>query len=484
MKKLIFILIGVILAVAAFLRFYQIEPFMTFLGDQGRDAIVVKRIVTFEHFPAIGAPSSVGQIYLGPFYYYLISPFLLLFNFNPAGLGIGVAFLSVLALIYIAYEMYKEYGGLLTAVFVSFMTFSFSLVELSRFSWNPNLLPYFLFLSLYFFYKWIVGNSWIHAVLFGSFLAFAFQLHYLTMLIFVPIGGYYIYSLWLVKKKTQFIKQTIFAFGAFLFFSVPLIVFDLRHNFLNTKNFIALFTENKITSESSYFIRFQENITGFIHHTLQIETSFVLASLIVLLFIVGGILTVRKQLNMFISLNLLVVVCYLIEFTLLSSPRHIHYYGPIYLSFYFILSFFPLLLPKRKLQFLASFILVSLFVWLQFPHYYFMTEKPGNQIQRAKTVAETFDAHIMKEPIQIVALPFTETDGHYRYFLELAGYEILPLESPEQAEELYVMCFDPNNCHPLDDPHWQIAAFYNKGLADSWEAENVTIYKVIHKTND
>jgi len=50
-----------------FLRFYRLNDFAMFLSDQGRDAIIIKRILTGEHFPAIGAPTSVGQVYLGPF---------------------------------------------------------------------------------------------------------------------------------------------------------------------------------------------------------------------------------------------------------------------------------------------------------------------------------------------------------------------------------------------------------------------------------
>src|SRR3989304_699109 len=79
------------LIIGVFLLFYRLENFVTFLGDQGRDAIVVKRILTGEHLPAIGAPTSVGQVYLGPFYYYFITPWLALFNFDPAGLAFGVA---------------------------------------------------------------------------------------------------------------------------------------------------------------------------------------------------------------------------------------------------------------------------------------------------------------------------------------------------------------------------------------------------------
>src|SRR4030042_5978400 len=88
-----------VLIIGVFLRFYKFTGFVTFLGDQGRDAIIIKRILTFEHFPAIGAPTSIGQVYLGPFYYYFIAPWLLFFNFNPIGLAIGVGFFSSLFLL-------------------------------------------------------------------------------------------------------------------------------------------------------------------------------------------------------------------------------------------------------------------------------------------------------------------------------------------------------------------------------------------------
>src|SRR3989338_11349462 len=91
-----FVSILVLFLIGVFLRFYRFPEFVTFLGDQGRDAIIVKRIITFEHFPAIGAPTSYGQVYLGPFYYYFMAPWLLLFNFNPLGLAVGVAFYSSL----------------------------------------------------------------------------------------------------------------------------------------------------------------------------------------------------------------------------------------------------------------------------------------------------------------------------------------------------------------------------------------------------
>src|SRR3989338_710163 len=104
----------IIILFAAYLRFYRFSEFVTFLGDQGRDAIIVKRIITLEHFPAIGPPSSLGQIYLGPFYYYLIAPFLLFFNFNPVGPAFGAALLSLIGII-ISYFIVKRGSNYMTA---------------------------------------------------------------------------------------------------------------------------------------------------------------------------------------------------------------------------------------------------------------------------------------------------------------------------------------------------------------------------------
>jgi hypothetical protein len=96
-KAFIFVAFGITL-IAGFLRMYKLEEFMTFLGDQGRDAIVMKRLITLEDFPGIGPRSSMGQLFLGPFYYYFMAPFLIPFNFSPVGPAFGVALLSVLAL--------------------------------------------------------------------------------------------------------------------------------------------------------------------------------------------------------------------------------------------------------------------------------------------------------------------------------------------------------------------------------------------------
>ena len=86
---LLSILIG-----ASFLRLYRISDYMTFLGDEGRDAIVAREILQ-GHFTLLGPRASAGDFFLGPIYYYMIAPFLFLTNYDPVGPAIMVALFGV-----------------------------------------------------------------------------------------------------------------------------------------------------------------------------------------------------------------------------------------------------------------------------------------------------------------------------------------------------------------------------------------------------
>ena len=56
---------AIILAIAAFMRLYKIQDYMTFLGDEGRDVLVVYNIL-HGHLTLLGPTSSVGGFFFGP----------------------------------------------------------------------------------------------------------------------------------------------------------------------------------------------------------------------------------------------------------------------------------------------------------------------------------------------------------------------------------------------------------------------------------
>src|SRR5947209_4719443 len=134
-KTNIFLLI--LLCLAGFLRLYKIDQYMTFLGDEGRDAITVYNIL-HGHLTLLGPTASVGGFFHGPIYYYLCAPFFFLFNMSPVGSSIMVALLSVTT-IWLIYKIGSEFFNKTTAIVASILyAISPMVIVYSRSSWNPN----------------------------------------------------------------------------------------------------------------------------------------------------------------------------------------------------------------------------------------------------------------------------------------------------------------------------------------------------------
>ncbi len=479
MKRFYLICFIALIAIVAFLRLYRFEGFVTFLGDQGRDAIIVKRILTLEHLPAIGAPSSVGQVYLGPFYYYLIAPFLLIFNFNPVGLAYGVAFLSIIGISLSLLIIRKETNLFITLFFGLLLAFSFPLIELARFSWNPNLLPFFAFLTIYFYYRWITKLKAKDSILFGTFFAFSFQLHYLAFFMFPTFTFFYIYQMWKSKKKRRLLVQTSFAFLSFLFFASPLIIFDFRHNFLNSKNFLALLQTGGITSGSAYNFRLIDTIQFFITHSTQISLNQISAVSILLLVLVLGLVIIKKYSSLFAGIHLANIIFYLLGFALLQSPRHLHYFGPVYVSFYLLISYLLLPIRDKILQTVIGALLLVGFISLNAPRYYFLTENPNNQIGHSRIVADFLLQKTQGKPFNIATWPVEFGEDPYLYFMEIKGARPADRRKIEIADQMFVIC-EKEPCLVIDSPSWNISMFGSAEIADTWDIEGLRIYKLVH----
>ena len=80
MKK---VLLTAILLLALFLRTYRTSDFLGFWFDQGRDAKIVWDIWHSHKLTLIGPTTGIEGIFLGPFYYYLITPAYILGGGNP-----------------------------------------------------------------------------------------------------------------------------------------------------------------------------------------------------------------------------------------------------------------------------------------------------------------------------------------------------------------------------------------------------------------
>jgi hypothetical protein len=468
------------LFVIIFLRFYALSEHITFLGDQGRDAIIIKRIVKLERLPLIGPSMSVGGVFLGPFYYYLMSPFLFLFNFNPIGLGYGVAIISVVSIILIYFILRVETNKAVATISTFLLTISAALTDLSRYSWNPNLLPYFSFFTLYFFYKSLKSKGYFFPFLFGMFFSLSMQLHYLVSALVVVFALFTIAEYFKTKSPLTLFKKNIISVISFFVFYSPLIIFDLRHDFINSKSFLKIFNS---TNEPviPYFNRLFETATAFVKLSLNVNVSGSIALLLIVLITFAAIMLAYRSKSLLAAIFASCSIIYILVFSILPSNRHIHYFTPIYLSFFISIAF--ILATRWKSCKICKYFILLLLLFLSYTNLgslKYILVKGSNPVPRARKIASSIFSEVKKDSFQMVALPYTESDAPYRYFIEIMGKTPLPEDTIDNPDELFVLCFE-NKCEILNNGQWQIAAFSNKKVEKSWVIEGIRVYKVVHK---
>ncbi len=459
-----------------FLRIYKFYDFVTYLGDQGRDAIVLKRILTLEHFPAIGAPTSVGQVYLGPFYYYFIAPWLWLSNFNPVGPAVGVAFFSSLYVL-INYLLIKDLFGRKTALISSaLIAFSAVLIELSRFSWNPNLLPLFTLLLVYSTIKAVQTHRKIFYLLAGAFLSLTIQLHYLALFLAMPVAVIFLWDLLENKKEIGLgIKKVLMSFGSFLFFSSPLLVFDLRHDFLNSKNFIKLFQESSPGTSSNKLEGLFQTFFTLNQHVFQTPLEALLLGILLVIFTALFFLQIKT--NRKLSYVSLFFLLSLFGLSLYSGPKHPHYYGTVYPLYFILISYLLANLLKTKIFIPIFLLFVAAYVFFNSQSYHYFYDQGSDQITKAQVIARAIKDSVTKEKFVVTALPNQYSDSTYRYFLEVWGKRALEKDSIEPSQELFVIC--EGECKPIGDPQWDIAFFKPKKVEEKrLILPHITMYRL------
>lgn len=237
---------------SAFLRLYRIEDYMTFLGDEGRDVLVVYNIL-HGHLTLLGPTSSVGGFFLGPIYYYFIAPFLWLFNYNPVGPAVMVAIFGIVT-VWLVYKFTSEFLNYKTGIIAAFLyAISPIVIYYSRSSWNPNILPFFSLLTIYVLYKATINKNLKLFFISGILLGVCLQLHYLALFLGAIVFFYILFS----EKTFELLnltKKYLFVFGGFLIGWSPFIAFEIRHGFTDFKSiFNFLIHSGNTGASSNYF---------------------------------------------------------------------------------------------------------------------------------------------------------------------------------------------------------------------------------------
>lgn len=472
------LLLLLILLTAGFFRFYNLKAGMSYLGDEGRDMIIAREIITLKHWPLVGPPTSIGNLYLGPAYFYLVAPFLGLFNFEPLGPAVFIALLSILTvlLLYLITDQFfsSKAGGLVAAASFAFSPLA---VTFGRWPWNPNVMPFFASLLIYSIWQVLEKKRLVWWPAVGLSLALVLQSHYLGL-----AGGFILFLALLIKKPKLKQKKYLFsAMAIFLLLMSPLLIFDLRHNFLNTKGFISIVQErgsggfslfDPISRSRDRLRQVFGEFTGFG------ERSLINNLLLVFLAITWFIWEKKKKRWWLAGLWLLGGVLFL---GLYQGPFYQHYLEFIFPAVSLVLGgIVAFLWRKQAGKWLTMGLVLSLLAVFVNKDFRIISKQNIPGVETTKEIVKFINQKSGNQDFNFSLLATNNYDSAYRYFFELWK---MPAVYNEVTKQLFVVCEGNEVCQPEGNPKWEIAVFdaaYDGKIEKVDEWQFYDYFKIYH----
>jgi len=480
------VILGLIILIALVLRLYHINEFMTFLGDEGRDVRIVRDLITKGNLVFIGPQTSVGNMYLGPLYYYMMAPALFFSGLNPVGPAIMNALIGTFTVgltWFVGRIWFRKSAGLLAAFF-----FAISPVGIiySRSSWNPNPMPLFALICIWGIYEVWKNKKYFWLPIVGISFAAALQMHYLGLLLLPALGLFWLISLWRIKdiksEKNIYLKKTFIAIAIFLVMMSPLFLFDLKHNGTNLNAFTSFFSNRQTTVNLN-----PARSDRFIPVILQTVTDLVLARqsqlaviTSILIFISTVVLYLKIKSRSTYKVLLVWLGFALLGLSVYKQHVYIHYMGFIYPAIYLLLGAILafLLANKNKILKIISLLIIVFLSYLNLYHSP-VRDTPNRQLQRTQEAVNQIIADSNGQPFNFALIAKQNYDESYRYFFENKKANIVSSDKTA-TEQLYVVCEDGDTCKPEGHSRYEIAMFGIAHVDKQWNLDNLKIYRLVH----
>src|SRR3990167_3637494 len=463
--KLLFI-ITLIIALGLFLRLWRFEELFYYAIDEEKAAYITSSLANLKHFPAAGHPSSIG-FRLGPLFYYLTTPIYRFFSPEPLSIG----YLSVAASIFSILLLYKIASKInpKTGLIASFLySVSFLNVIYERRGWQLSFESAIILVLIYSLLRLIKG-SLNYIVPFTLSLILMTQLE-VGLFTFIPFS-FLVFVIYRIKPDKKLLLISLFLF---IIANSGLLIFDLRHNFLNSRYLLNYFrrgnhvriAENKpLTDDRSIYLAHRlipatlartlypsggNNLTiqyancpqylGLKHQTLP--DYFIFSTSLFLIYFLYRSLRLIKATDDGLRLLFLSGLFMLVHFTAISFYTYLfqgemaeYYLLPVFVFFFISLSQTLIKLPKYLLWLLLIF-----FAYINIQP--LMTAENPYGLKAKKEVVKTALAAIDTSIFNMESFQTCWYSGGYRYLFTRAGREPVRSYMDQYLSEYYTP--DPN----------------------------------------
>lgn len=440
-----------ILIISGVTHLYRINSLHTFHNDEGRDAMIASAMIETGSPTLLGPQTSVGNMYLGPIYYYFMVPGLLLAGGDPVGPAIMIALsgiLTSLGLYIYGKNRFSERVGVAAALI---MSLSPIFIHYTKSSWNPNLIPFIALLMLFAYDK----KQYFFLGLLGGVL---FQLHYVAMLFFATLALSLLY-------RSRSLKGLVIISGGFLISSLPFWVFEIRHNWINLQAFYNFVITERVSDPNapSYLSRFIQNGLKIINDlvasktlTNNITPNFIVGLSIFLLVLTKFTLPKKSLAKSTFNFFVLIVLTTVAGTSILRDAIHPHYIGYLFP----IISLLVAAVFASASKIVRTFGIIYFMIWIfhSVPVTYAnMTAGDSHQKLKGREVAGYIMRDAKDQKYNVVAAHDNSRETTYLFYL----YKLKNPPTNESSDLLYIICED----RPCTEEDVNSPAIYNRGPA-------------------
>ena len=486
------LLIGII-ALAAFLRLYNIEAKMRFIWDEARDMTAIHHMLVNRDLTLFGPFNEIAgkKDFFGVFHYYLMAPALWLAHYNPIGPAIFTALLGVVS-VGLLYWLARRYYSQRVALALSALYATSPLVAYQvSWPWNPNTTPFFalLFLICLEMLKRHKRVAW--SLLAGFLLGLLFQLHYFT----IALGLAWLLTMVRSLNRQSLgrkIRHWVFFVSAFMLPNLTFVIFDVTHEYFYWNILKASLIGG---TEQQYLLpSIQSLLLSPAHYThVVIQGLFALSpSILTILLTVAfsvwwlkHLLASQPTLLGWFSVSWFGILGLTWLFPLTINDYHSNYlwFGVL---LFVVLVFEKVAKMTKPVVFPVSILLLISYLVSHghaFTPPYWSENMP---LTRNLSTAIVRDVQTQdydgQTKIAVAALTDSDTRAsRYRYFLVVAGVEPVGIDQYPNADVLYTISIHDEN-ESKQNPAWELQTFVNLSWVEVYREGESRVFRAEKQT--
>jgi len=343
-----------------YLRFYNLDKRIIFDWDQEHYAYEIKNIIQNHKFTLIGPRANNDKgFFLGPYFTYLMLPFYLITNLHPSGSIIFVILYNLIFFFFSFFLINKIFGFKQAFLFLFLWNINDLLIGYDATPWWPILIPLGVLITWYWLDRIERKNVFKDWFILGISLGFFLNMHF--QFIFMVYYSLVYLAIFVISRKKMFWRNLAGLFIGFVLMFLPLFLFDLRHNFLNSKLFFNFFVQGTDKTPADLFAWFPV-FTNFIKPVLPYKTQPLMFIFLLLILLFSFILAFVSKKNRIYFISFLILWITTPIFFSLYGKRPSEYYYVYLYPFIFIIT--GQIISRIKQGYLSRVITLILMIYI------------------------------------------------------------------------------------------------------------------------